>query len=194
MPDSRFNADTVRGFLEFLGEDPDREGLRETPRRFIEAWQFWTAGYGVDPQTVLKQFEDGGQKYDELVFQGNIPVFSVCEHHLAPFFGVVHIAYIPRKKIVGLSKLPRLIEVFARRLQVQERLTTQIADALDEHLKPIAVGVVMRCRHTCVESRGVQKVGSMTYTSALRGAYKKDTAARAEFMSFVDKADNGTKV
>lgn len=186
------------GFLAELGEDSTREGLKETPRRWRDAWIQFTWGYGVDPGSVLKQFEDGASDYDELVFQGNIPLFSMCEHHLIPFFGVAHIGYIPNKRIVGLSKLARLLEVFARRLQVQERLTTQVADALTEHLSPNGVGVVLRCRHLCMEARGVQKVGTVTYTSALRGAFKQENAkgiaARSEFMRFVERADSSMHI
>lgn len=185
---SMMTAD-MRDFLSWLGEDPEREGLKDTPRRFLEAWKFWTSGYGQDPQKILKTFEDGSQNYSELVFQGNISLFSHCEHHLAPFYGVAHIGYIPKGRIVGLSKMPRLVEVFARRLQVQERLTVQIAEAMNEYLEPLAVGVVLRCRHSCLESRGVQKVGSTTRTSALLGAFKTDISARAEFMSFVTNAE-----
>lgn len=131
------------------GDDAQRAGLEETPKRVADAWEFWTQGYKQKPEDVLKEFEDGADNYDEMVFQNGIPLFSQCEHHLAPFFGVAHIGYIPNGKIVGLSKLARLVEVFARRLQVQERLTTQIADALKDTLGAKAVGVVIRCRHLC---------------------------------------------
>lgn len=184
----------IRRLLILLGEDPNREGLQETPVRFLKAWRYWTSGYGQDPKEILKTFEDGAQDYSELVFQGNIPFYSTCEHHMAPIFGVVHVGYIPDKRIVGLSKMPRLVEVFARRLQVQERMTTQIAHAMQDHLKPRAVGVVVRGRHMCIESRGIQKVGTMTYTSALLGAFRDDQAARSEFLRFVERADDGVKV
>lgn len=179
----------ISNLLQHLGEDPRREGLRETPKRVIKAWEFWMSGYSQDPATVLKTFEDGSQNYNEMVFQGAIATWSMCEHHMSPFFGVTHIGYIPNGRIVGLSKLSRVVDIFARRLQVQERMTVQITDALNEHLQPLAVGVVQRCRHTCIESRGVQKAGSMTYTSALRGLFKTDVAARSEFMRFVERAD-----
>lgn len=167
-----------------------REGLRETPDRFAKAWEFLTSGYDQDPEQVLKSFEDGSERYDEMVFQGAVPVWSMCEHHMLPFWGVAHIGYIPNGKIVGLSKFSRLVDIFARRLQVQERLTAQIADALDEHLKPKGVGVVLRCRHGCMESRGIQKSGTVTFTSALRGGLKT-AEARAEFLKFVELADQG---
>lgn len=185
---------SISTLLEFLGENSDREGLRETPTRFLTAWRFWTSGYQLDAATILKQFEDGAQNYDQLVFQGAIPLYSHCEHHLAPFFGVAHIGYIPRERIVGLSKLARLVDVFARRLQVQERLTTQVAQALMDHLKPRAAGVVLRCRHMCMESRGVQKTGTITYTSALLGEFRTEAETRAEFLRFVQQADAQTRV
>lgn len=175
----------VKALLNFVGENPERGGLLETPARYLKALREYTVGYGVEPSSVLKCFEDGSEGYDEMVIQKNIPIHSLCEHHLAPFFGVAHIAYIPHKKIVGLSKLSRLADVFARRLQVQERLTKQIADSLEKHLEPLGVGVVLNCRHFCIECRGVKKVGSSTITSALRGALRSNASARAEFMSLV---------
>lgn len=185
-PTSDFNPEeAIRSLLLHVGEDPTREGLVETPARYLKAMQFWTSGNNQDPKEVLKLFDDGAEHYDEMVFQRNIPVWSLCEHHIAPFFGVVHIGYLPKTKIVGLSKLSRLVDVFARRLQVQERLTSQIANALMEHLGASGVGVVMECRHTCMESRGVQKAGSVTVTSAMLGAMRNEPETRAEFLSFV---------
>jgi len=174
--------------LRHIGEDPSREGLLETPERAARAWAEWTSGYAQDPAAVLKSFEDGSQGYDELVFQGNIPCYSHCEHHLAPFFGVAHVGYIPRGRVVGLSKLSRLVDVFARRLQVQERLTVQVAEALQEVLNPRAVGVVLECRHMCMESRGIQRTGTVTKTSALLGEFRSEPDARAEFMAMVTSA------
>lgn len=179
--------------LSTIDPSPDRPGLKDTPVRVTKAWGFFTAGYGMLPETVLKEFEDGAQSYDEMVFQGGIPVYSQCEHHLIPFFGVVHIGYIPNGRIVGLSKLSRVVEIFARRLQVQERLTTEIASCLHEFLKPIGVGVTIRCRHLCMEARGIQKTGTITYTSALKGAMKDSASARDEFMKFVAMADERTR-
>lgn len=167
------------------GEASSREGLRETPKRFAAAWEHWTSGYSQKPAEVLKVFKDGGEDYDELLVQCNIPVYSHCEHHLAPFFGVAHVGYIPAKRIVGLSKISRVVDIFARRLQVQERLTGQIASALAEHLRPRGVAVVLECRHLCMESRGVQRTGTITTSSALRGVLQEG-AARAEFFSLVD--------
>lgn len=171
--------------LQFVGEDPTREGLRETPARFVKAWRAYTDGYNTDPASVLKSFEDGGEKYDELVLVRDIPVYSHCEHHLAPFFGRASVAYIPNGRVVGLSKLARLVDVFARRLQVQERMTQQIANALNDALQPRGVGVVVECRHMCMEARGVRTQGSSTTTSCLLGVLKTDTAARAEFLRLI---------
>jgi GTP cyclohydrolase I len=169
------------------GEESNREGLLDTPRRFESAWRYWTKGYEEDPASILKVFEDGAANYDEMVLVRDIPVYSKCEHHLADIFGVAHVAYIPNGRIVGLSKLSRLVDCFARRLQVQERLTTQIADSLVEHLQPRGVAVMLRCRHLCMESRGICQQGHTTITSALRGAILDETSARAEFMSLVSR-------
>jgi GTP cyclohydrolase IA len=171
--------------LQFIGEDPARGGLLETPKRYLKAWQHWAGGYKEDPAALLKCFEDGAEKCDEMVLVKSIPVYSHCEHHLAPFFGTAHVAYIPDGRIVGLSKISRLVDVFARRLQVQERLTNQIADAMEQNLKPKGVAVVIECRHLCMESRGIQRQGSSTTTSAMRGVFRDNAAARAEFMGLV---------
>lgn len=175
-------TDNVRRILQYVGEDPLREGVLETPARVQKAWQHWTSGYDIDIAKLLKVFEDGGENYDEMVMVKNIPIYSKCEHHLADIFGTATIAYIPNGRIVGLSKLSRVADAFSRRLQVQERLTTQIADALEQHLKPKAVGVIIRARHMCMESRGICQQGHHTITSALRGVFKTDSSARAEFM------------
>ncbi len=179
------DQELIRAFLGRFDPDPDREGLAETPKRMLEAWRYWTSGYDQRPEDVIKCFEDGGEGYDQMIMQGSISIFSLCEHHAAPFHGVAHIAYIPKGKIIGLSKFARLVEIYARRLTVQERITTQIADALDTHLQPLGVGVVLQCRHHCLESRGVQKIGTVTTTSALRGAIKDEDSARSEFLSFI---------
>lgn len=171
--------------LQYIGEDVNRGGLLETPQRFLKAWQFYTRGYNQDPAEVLKVFEDGADKVDEMVLVRSIPVYSQCEHHLAPFFGVAHVGYIPSGKIVGLSKLSRLVDIFARRLQVQERLTNQVADALEEHLGALGVAVVLECRHMCMESRGVCQQGHSTITSAMRGVMKDKPEARAEFLELI---------
>lgn len=167
--------------LQFVGEDSQRGGLLETPARAAKAWQFWTKGYGQDPAEILKTFEDGAEGYNEMVVVKDIPFYSHCEHHLAAIFGTATIAYIPDGKVVGLSKLNRVLDAFARRLQVQERLTAQVADSLMEHLQPKGVGVVVKARHLCMESRGVCQQGHHTVTSALRGVIY-DGAARQEFL------------
>lgn len=177
-----------RRLLEQLGEDPDREGLRETPSRASRAWVEWTSGYGQDPAKILKGFVDGSENYDELIFVGPTIFYSHCEHHLAPFFGAAYIGYIPDGRVVGLSKLPRLVEVFSRRLQVQERMTRQIAEAIDLHLKPLGVAVVLRARHLCLESRGICKPGVYTTTSAVLGVFKDKPEARDEFFSLARMA------
>ena len=181
----------IREFIKRFGENIDREGLRDTPDRVVKAWKFWCSGYGQNPEDVLKVFKDGGEKYDELLFQANIPVFSHCEHHLAGMFGIAHVAYVPNGKVVGLSKLSRVVDIFSRRLQVQERMTQQIADSLMTHLQPKGVGVVMQLRHLCMESRGVQKVGTVTMSSALRGCVKEEPECRSEFMQLVSVASQG---
>ena len=169
---------------QIIGES-DREGLAETPARVVKAWKHWTSGYRVDIAGLLKTFEDGAEGYDEMVVRKNIRVYSHCEHHLAPIIGECTIAYIPNGRVVGLSKLDRLADAFARRLQVQERLTSQIADALMEHLSPKGVGVHINARHMCIESRGVAQHSSDTITSALRGVMKDQPETRAEFMALV---------
>ena len=174
--------DHIVRLMQFMGEDTTREGLKETPERVAKAWKFWCSGYTKKPEDVLKVFEDGAKGVDEMVVVKDIPFYSHCEHHLAPFFGTATVAYIPNGKIVGLSKLSRLVDIFARRLQVQERLTNQIANALVEHLQPLGVGVTLKARHLCMESRGVSQQGHHTLTSALGGVIKEDAKARAEFM------------
>lgn len=175
--------DNVTRLLQFVGEDPTREGLHETPARVAKAWRHWCSGYGKDAAKILKVFEDGAEGCDQMVVRKDIPIYSHCEHHLAAIIGKCTIAYIPRGKVLGLSKLDRLADMFARRLQVQERLTNQIADALVEHLDPLGVGVWINARHLCVESRGVAHSNSDTITTALRGAIRNEAAARAEFLA-----------
>jgi GTP cyclohydrolase I len=184
---TEFSENDWRRFLISLGEDPDRPGLRETPARVEKAWKHWTAGYAQNPADLLKTFEDGAEQYNELIVVRNIPVYSHCEHHLAPFFGKATIGYMPDGKIVGLSKLTRLMECFAKRLQVQERLTIQVANALMESLQPKAVGVVIRCRHLCMESRGIRTPGEETVTSAMLGELQPNLAMRTEFLALARK-------
>lgn len=168
-----------------IGEDPDRGGLHETPARVVKAWEFWTSGYSMKASDILKTFEDGAEGCDEMVVRKDIPIYSHCEHHMAAIFGKCTIAYVPDGRVVGLSKMDRLADMFARRLQVQERLTTQIADAMMDNLQPKGVGVWISARHMCVESRGVQNQNSETQTTALRGVFKTQDATRAEFMALV---------
>ena len=182
---------TVTRLLEYIGEDPTREGLLETPHRVEKAYATWFGGYSKKPEDVLKVFTDGAEHYagneSQMVVVKDIPFYSHCEHHMAPFFGTATVAYIPDGQIVGLSKMSRLVDVFARRLQVQERLTTQIADAINEVLKPKGVAVLLKARHMCMESRGVQQQGSETVTNALRGVFLEEGTARAEFMQLASK-------
>lgn len=177
-------ADNYASIIEQLGEDPTREGLIKTPERASKAMQFLMQGYQQDPAEILKSAlftED----YSELVLVKDIEVYSMCEHHMLPFFGKAHIAYIPNGQIVGLSKLPRLVDVFARRLQVQERLTIQIRDCIDEVLKPHGVAVVIEAQHMCMQMRGVQKQNSMTTTSAFTGIFMKEDRTRQEFIHLI---------
>ncbi len=183
-PDSNpFLRQATKTILENIGEDPDRVGLWRTPHRSARAWEFLTSGYSANIEKILNGaiFEE---KYDEMVVVKDIDFFSMCEQHLLPFYGRAHIAYIPNGKIVGLSKLPRIVEVFARRLQVQERMTREIADTITEYLDPTGVAVICEARHLCMMMRGVQKQNSITTTSAMLGAFKQPQT-RAEFMTLI---------
>jgi GTP cyclohydrolase I len=175
----------VRGMLSFLGEDPSREGLLETPARVVRALGEHFAGYSQDPATYLAKTFQEVDGYDELVLVSDIELFSHCEHHMVPFVGKAHVAYIPDGRVVGLSKLARVVDVFAKRLQVQEKLTKQIADAIQIHLKPQGVAVVVQCQHFCMCYRGVKKPGSWTTTSKLHGLFLKDSAARMELFTLI---------
>lgn len=170
--------------LSELGEDPQREGLLKTPERVAKALQYLTHGYDIDPTAVLRSamFKE---EYSQMVVVKDIEVFSMCEHHMLPFFGKAHIAYIPDGHIVGLSKLPRVVDAFARRLQVQERLTNEIRDCIQDTLKPIGVAVVVECKHLCMAMRGVQKQNSVTTTSAFTGAFIDNDKTRAEFLRLI---------
>ncbi len=191
MDQTEFSEQDWRRFLASIGENPDRPGLLETPARVNRAWQHWASGYQQNPAELLKVFEDGAEAYNELIVVRNIPVYSHCEHHLAPFFGKATVGYLPNGKIVGLSKLTRLVDCFAKRLQVQERLTSQIANALMDALEPKAVGVVITCRHLCMESRGIRTTGEETITSAMLGELQPNLALRTEFLALArDKLVN----
>ncbi len=170
--------------LEIVGEDPKREGLVRTPLRVAKAWEFLTQGYTMDVEEVLNGaiFEE---PYDEMVIVKDIDFFSLCEHHALPFFGKAHVAYIPSGKIVGLSKIPRIVDVFARRLQVQERMTQQIAETIQHYLQPQGVAVVTEASHMCMMMRGVQKQNSLTTTSAMLGVFKDQVETRSEFMTLI---------
>jgi GTP cyclohydrolase I len=177
-------ADLVRRILRLIGEDPDRDGLRRTPERFEKALRFLTSGYQQDQEKVL----NGAMFsvcYDQMVLVKDIEVYSMCEHHMLPFFGKCHVAYIPDKKVVGLSKIPRLVNMFARRLQIQERLTNQIASAIQQKISPLGVGVVVEARHLCMVMRGVEKQNSQTVTSAMLGAFRENVQTREEFLSLI---------
>ncbi|MBI4115776.1 MAG: GTP cyclohydrolase I FolE [Candidatus Omnitrophica bacterium] len=183
--DSRME-DLVRELIHRLGEDPDREGLFKTPKRVIASLKYLTHGYKQDIHKILNGavFEEN---YDEMVVLKDIDVFSLCEHHLLPFYGKAHVAYIPKGKIIGLSKIPRVVEVFARRLQVQERLTSQIADCLMNALNPRGVGVVIEAVHLCMAMRGVEKRDSYCLTSAMLGSFRESERVRGEFLSLIGK-------
>ena len=184
-PDDRAAMDHVRGILRFIGEDPAREGLIDTPKRVVKAWKehFW--GYGHDPAEPLKRTFSEVEGYDELVLLQDIEIQSHCEHHMVPFVGRAHVGYIPRGKVTGLSKLARVVEILSKRLQVQEKLTAQIAAAIQDALDPYGVGVVLQCRHFCMCYRGVHQPGAVTTTSKLHGTFLSNPAARAEFFTLL---------
>ena len=176
--------DLVESLLVELGEDPDRQGLKATPDRVARAMRELTNGYGVKPEEVVADaiFD---QDYDEMVVVKDIDFYSLCEHHMLPFFGKVHVGYLPKGKVVGLSKIPRLVEVFSHRLQIQEQLTREIAEALNGTLAPKGVGVVVEARHLCMEMRGVESPGGHMMTSCMLGTFRRDPRTRAEFLNLV---------
>ena len=174
----------VANLIAAVGEDPAREGLRQTPHRVARALEFLTSGYRQDVRKVLNE-AIFSERYSEMVIVKDIDFFSMCEHHLLPFFGRAHVAYIPNGKIVGLSKIPRIVEVFSRRLQVQERLTQQIAETLFDALSPEGVGVVLEARHMCMMMRGVEKQNSVATTSAMLGTFRDDVKTRSEFLNLI---------
>lgn len=173
----------AKHLLKFLGEDPERDGLENTPQRFIKSLNFLTSGYNADAEAVVKGALFAVD-YDDMVVVKDIEFFSLCEHHMLPFYGRCHVGYIPKGKVIGLSKIPRLVNIFARRLQVQERLTNQIAAALQKHLAPAGVGVVMESYHLCMMMRGVEKQSSFTITSSMQGCFRT-SETRDEFMAHV---------
>ena len=183
-------APHVRAVLAAIGEDPDREGLLKTPERVEKAFRFLTKGYQEDVRGLINSALFS-VCYDEMVLVKDIEVFSLCEHHLLPFFGKAHVAYIPKNKVIGLSKIPRLVDAFARRLQVQERLTVQIANAIQDAIHPGGVGVVIEAQHLCMIMRGVEKQNSVAVTSCMLGAFREQHQTREEFLALVRKKHNG---
>ena len=186
IPDTQRIEEIVRDLLGFLGENSEREGLLRTPKRVAATLRYLTQGYRQDVQRILNNaiFEE---PYSEMVVVKDIEIFSLCEHHLLPFYGKAHVAYIPNGRIIGLSKIPRVVEIFAKRLQVQERLTMQIANCLMEALKPCGVGVVIEALHLCMAMRGVEKSNAFTLTSAMLGSFRDSERARGEFLSLIGK-------
>jgi len=178
--------ETIRRLLEEIGEDPNREGLAKTPERVAKSFEYLTRGYGQDPKDVINDalFTEDNK---EMVLLRNVDFYSMCEHHMLPFFGKCHVAYIPNHRIIGLSKLARLVDVYARRLQVQERMTKQIADTIEEALEPIGVAVVMEAVHLCMQMRGVEKQNSVAVTSHMLGAFKDSPQTRAEFLDLIHR-------
>jgi GTP cyclohydrolase IA len=180
----------LREMIIRLGEDPEREGLQRTPNRVHKAYEYLTRGYKEDPEALLKKALFT-VSYDEMVIVKDVEMFSLCEHHMLPFFGKVHVAYIPNGKVIGLSKIPRLIEIFSRRLQIQERLTTQIAETIQRTIEPQGVGVVVEARHLCMMMRGVEKQHSAAVTSSMLGCFRDEQETRNEFLSLIRQRPNG---
>jgi GTP cyclohydrolase I len=182
--------DLVREMIVRLGEDPAREGLTRTPNRVHRAYEYLLKGYREDPEAMLKDALFS-VSYDEMVIIKDVEMFSLCEHHMLPFFGKVHVAYIPNGKVIGLSKIPRLVEIFSRRLQIQERLTTQIAETIQRAIEPQGVGVVIEARHLCMMMRGVEKQHSAAVTSSMLGSFRDEQETRTEFLSLIRERPNG---
>ena len=185
--------DLIRRLLEALGETPDREGLRETPRRVEQSLRFLTSGYRTDVDAVLNNALFTVD-YSEMVIVRDIDFYSLCEHHLLPFFGRCHVAYLPNRRVIGLSKLPRIVDVFARRLQVQERMTSQIAEVIKDKIEPLGVAVVMEATHLCMAMRGVEKQNSVTVTSSMLGVFREDARTRHEFLELIRRRSLGTEL
>lgn len=183
------NADDIMATIEeqlyFIGEDPDREGLKDTPKRIVKMWSEVFRGYGQEPEEVMTVFDADG--YDQIILSKDIEMFSMCEHHMLPFFGKAHVAYIPDKKIVGISKLARLVDIFARRLQIQERIGEQVTEALMEMLEPLGAACIIEAQHMCMMMRGVSKQHSVMVTSSLKGAFFENQSARTELMRLLGK-------
>ena len=177
--------DAIRVILRFIGEDPDREGLARTPARVAAAFEFMTRGYSQDPKDAINGALFSESEYQEMILCKDLDFYSICEHHMLPFFGKAHVAYLPNRRIVGLSKLARLVELYARRLQVQERLTRQVAQTLMDEIEPLGVAVVLEAEHMCMRMRGVEKQNSVVTTSAMLGVFRKNVETRQEFMTLI---------
>jgi len=180
--------DAVRTLIKWAGDDPDREGLVDTPDRVVRSYEEYYSGYGQDPVEILKRTFEETNGYDEMVVLKDVEISSHCEHHMAPIIGRVHIGYLPYKSVVGISKLARIVNVYARRLQIQEKMTAQIADALNEVINPRGVGVVVEAAHHCMTTRGIQKQGVMMVTSRMLGTFRSDPKTRREFLAFIGHA------
>ena len=186
-PDQAAAEEAVRTLLRYIGEDPDREGVVRTPARVAKAFEFLTSGYAKDPKVAINDAVFTEQEYQEIILCKDLDFYSLCEHHLLPFFGKAHVAYLPNRRIIGLSKLARLVEIYARRLQVQERMTTQIAHTLMEELEPLGVAVVLEAEHLCMRMRGVEKQNCYVTTSAMLGVFRTHLETRHEFMNLLRK-------
>ncbi len=184
----------VRTLIRWAGDNPDREGLLDTPERVVRSYQEYYSGYGQDPVEILKRTFEETDGYDEMVVLKDVEISSHCEHHMAPIIGRVHIGYLPDKSVVGISKLARIVDVYARRLQIQEKMTAQIADTLDEVIQPRGVGVVVEAAHHCMTTRGVQKHGVMMVTSRMLGSFRSDPKTRREFLAFIGHALGTTSI
>jgi GTP cyclohydrolase I len=189
VPDRSEAEAAVRTLLRYIGEDPEREGLERTPHRVASALQFLTRGYTQDPKDAINGALFSEAEYQEMILCKDLDFYSLCEHHMLPFFGKAHVAYLPNKRIVGLSKVPRMVEIYARRLQVQERLTRQIAQTIMSEIEPLGVAVVLEAEHMCMRMRGVEKQNSVVMTSAMLGVFRKNVETRQEFMNLIRKGN-----
>jgi GTP cyclohydrolase I len=183
--------DAIRTLIKWAGDDPTREGLLDTPKRVVQAYEEWFSGYGTDPKEMLNRTFEEVEGYDEMVVLRDIRFESYCEHHLAPIIGRAHVAYLPKNRVVGISKLARLVEAFAKRMQIQEKMTAQIANVLDEVLQPLGVGVVIEAAHQCMTTRGVHKPGVAMVTSRMLGSFRSDLETRREFLSLINSGSHG---
>ena len=190
-PSAEEAKEAVRTLIRWAGDNPEREGLLDTPKRVVEAYREWFAGYDESPEAILAKTFEEVEDYDEMVLLKNMRLESHCEHHIAPIIGKVHVAYLPNAKVVGISKIARLVDVFAKRMQTQEVLTAQIADTINRVLEPKGVAVVIDAKHQCMTTRGVHKTDTSTITSRMHGLFKKDPRTRAEFMALIGSGEIG---